>query len=108
MRGTGTHCPICRAGYAARVNTEIVALVEQAAAKLGELGARIERRHPGFAQPSKIFEAHWRTGAANVRRAVAAEKRALLGAVFNHFADLGERTSGFLRAPQKIFRSDAL
>jgi aspartyl-tRNA(Asn)/glutamyl-tRNA(Gln) amidotransferase subunit A len=80
-------------GYATRVNAEIVTLVERAAAKLGELGARIERRDPGFAQPSKIFEAHWLTGAANVRRAVPTEKRALLEPGFNHFADLGERIS---------------
>lgn len=77
-------------GYAS-VDAEIVGLVEHAAAKLGELGARIERRDPGFADPTDIFKAHWLTGAANVRRTVPAEKRPLLEPGFNHFADLGER-----------------
>jgi aspartyl-tRNA(Asn)/glutamyl-tRNA(Gln) amidotransferase subunit A len=77
-------------GYA-KVDAEIIALVERAAARLAELGARVERRDPGFGDPAKIFEAHWLTGAANVRHAVPAEKHALLEPGFNHFADLGER-----------------
>jgi aspartyl-tRNA(Asn)/glutamyl-tRNA(Gln) amidotransferase subunit A len=77
-------------GYA-EVDAEIVALVEQAAARLAELGARIERRDPEFADPSEIFKAHWLTGAASVRRTIPAEKRALIEPGFNHFADLGER-----------------
>jgi aspartyl-tRNA(Asn)/glutamyl-tRNA(Gln) amidotransferase subunit A len=77
-------------GYA-KVDADIAGLVERAAERFAELGARVERRDPGFADPSKIFEAHWFTGAANQRRAIPLEKRALLDPGFNRFADLGER-----------------
>ena len=49
-------------GYAA-VDPEVAALVAKAAAQLGDLGAEVEVRHPGFENPREIFQVLWRSGA---------------------------------------------
>ncbi|HKU96833.1 MAG TPA: amidase [Vineibacter sp.] len=79
-------------GYA-DVDPEIAALVERAAATFQELGAHVERRDPGFADPFDVFCTHWFSGAANQRRAVPAEKHDTLDPGFNHIADQGDRIS---------------
>jgi aspartyl-tRNA(Asn)/glutamyl-tRNA(Gln) amidotransferase subunit A len=54
-------------GYAA-VDPEIAGLVSTAALAFGALGAHVELRDPGFADPRATFDVIWSTGAA---RAVA-------------------------------------
>ena len=66
-----------RLGYVA-VDPQIVALVEQAAKVLADLGAEVEARDPGFDDPLEIFHAHWFTGAANLLRRFSPDKRALI------------------------------
>jgi aspartyl-tRNA(Asn)/glutamyl-tRNA(Gln) amidotransferase subunit A len=52
-------------GYA-HVAPEVAALVARAAARLEELGARVERVDPGFGDPRDAFETMWFAGAARV------------------------------------------
>jgi aspartyl-tRNA(Asn)/glutamyl-tRNA(Gln) amidotransferase subunit A len=54
-------------GHAA-VDPEIAGLVSKAALAFGDLGAHVELRDPGFADPRATFDVIWSTGAA---RAVA-------------------------------------
>jgi aspartyl-tRNA(Asn)/glutamyl-tRNA(Gln) amidotransferase subunit A len=72
------------------VHPEVRARVEAAAKALAELGARVELRDPGFANPYDIFKTIWFSGAAYVRRGIPAEKRHLLDPGFNFIADQGE------------------
>ena len=51
-------------GYAT-VDSEVHALVTQAAHQLEELGARVEEVDPGFASPREAFDVLWKSGAAN-------------------------------------------
>src|SRR6266852_1159049 len=50
-------------GYA-DVDPEVAALVEKAAMRFVELGARVEEADPGFKGVEEIFRRHWFTGAA--------------------------------------------
>jgi aspartyl-tRNA(Asn)/glutamyl-tRNA(Gln) amidotransferase subunit A len=72
------------------VHPEVRELVEAAGKTLAELGAHVELRDPGFANPFDIFRTIWFTGAANLRRGIPAEKRHLLDTGFNVIADQGE------------------
>jgi aspartyl-tRNA(Asn)/glutamyl-tRNA(Gln) amidotransferase subunit A len=72
------------------VHPEVRALVEAAGKTFAELGAHVELRDPGFANPFNIFRTIWFTGAANLRRGIPAEKRHLLDPGFNVIADQGE------------------
>jgi aspartyl-tRNA(Asn)/glutamyl-tRNA(Gln) amidotransferase subunit A len=76
-------------GYAS-VDPEIRALVEAAAEKLAQAGARVERRDPGFADPTEMFNALWFSGAASVRSSIPREKWPLLDPGFDRVAALGE------------------
>jgi aspartyl-tRNA(Asn)/glutamyl-tRNA(Gln) amidotransferase subunit A len=76
-------------GYT-KVDPEIGALVEAAAEKLAEAGARVERRDPGFPDPSEMFDRHWFTGAASVRSSIPRERWPLLDPGFDRIAALGE------------------
>ena len=76
-------------GYAT-VNPQVLGLVRRAADVLAAQGAIIEECDPGFADPTPIFEAHWFSGAANLRRSIPKEKWALLDAGLTRFADAGE------------------
>jgi aspartyl-tRNA(Asn)/glutamyl-tRNA(Gln) amidotransferase subunit A len=77
-------------GYA-EVDPEIASLVEAAAGVLGELGAEIELRDPGFSDPFAVFSAHWFTGAAAVHASVPPERRPLLDPGFVAIAEAGAR-----------------
>jgi aspartyl-tRNA(Asn)/glutamyl-tRNA(Gln) amidotransferase subunit A len=77
-------------GYVTAVDREVAALVEKAAQTFVELGATVEVRDPGFADPFDMFKAHWFTGAANQRRTVPSDKHHLLEPGFQRVADLGE------------------
>ena len=77
-------------GYAT-VDPQVRALVQQAAKALAALGAIVEECDPGFADPTSIFEAHWFSGAANLRRSIPKEKWSLMDPGLTRFADAGER-----------------
>ena len=75
----------------AEVDPQIRALVQRAATVLAEMGAIVEECDPGFADPTPIFEAHWFSGAANLRRSIPEEKWSLMDPGLMRFADAGER-----------------
>ena len=64
-------------GYA-RVEPEIAELVARAVTVFEELGAHVEERDPGFADPRHAFRTHWWTGAAGALAGLPAETKALL------------------------------
>jgi aspartyl-tRNA(Asn)/glutamyl-tRNA(Gln) amidotransferase subunit A len=72
------------------VHPEVRELVEAAGKMLAQLGAHVELRDPGFANPFDHFRTIWFAGAANLRRGIPAEKRHLLDPGFNVIADQGE------------------
>lgn len=76
-------------GYAT-VDPQVLGLVRRAADVLAAQGAIIEECDPGFDDPTPIFEAHWFSGAANLRRSIPKEKWALLDPGLTRFADAGE------------------
>ena len=78
-------------GYARGVDPEVEARVREAAAVLASLGAIVEEVDPGFADPTAIFEAHWLSGAANMRSGIPKEKWPLMDPGLTKFADLGEQ-----------------
>ena len=77
-------------GYA-KVDPQILDLVRRAAGVLADLGALVEECDPGFADPTSIFEAHWFSGAANLRRSIPKEKWSLMDPGLTGFADAGEK-----------------
>jgi aspartyl-tRNA(Asn)/glutamyl-tRNA(Gln) amidotransferase subunit A len=50
-------------GYA-KVDSEVLSIVEKSITVFKDLGARFEEKHPGFENPEAIFRAHWFSGAA--------------------------------------------
>jgi aspartyl-tRNA(Asn)/glutamyl-tRNA(Gln) amidotransferase subunit A len=56
-------------GYA-KVDPEVEAIVRDAVRVFGELGARIEDKHPGFENAEPIFRMHWFSGAAALVRSL--------------------------------------
>jgi aspartyl-tRNA(Asn)/glutamyl-tRNA(Gln) amidotransferase subunit A len=77
-------------GYA-KIDPEIGRLVENAAATLAEFGAIVERRDPGFSDPTAVFAAHWFTGAAAIHASIPSERRSLLDPGFVRIAEAGAR-----------------
>jgi aspartyl-tRNA(Asn)/glutamyl-tRNA(Gln) amidotransferase subunit A len=77
-------------GYA-DVDPEIRDLVRRAAGVLADMGAIVEECDPGFDDPTYTFEAHWLTGAANLRNSIPKERWALMDPGLSAFADAGER-----------------
>ena len=76
-------------GYA-KVDPHVRDLVRKAASVLSDMGAIVEECDPGIADPTSIFEAHWFSGAANLRRSIPMEKWALFDLGLTRFADAGE------------------
>ncbi len=64
-------------GYA-KVDAEVASLVKNAVKVFEELGAHVEEKHPGFADPESIFRAHWFTGAAALLRTIPKDKHKLI------------------------------
>ncbi|HYL23374.1 MAG TPA: amidase [Burkholderiales bacterium] len=77
-------------GYA-KVDAEVADIVRKAVRVLGDLGARVEERNPGFANPDAIFRAHWFSGAAMLVNAIAPEKRKLLDPGLREVAEEGAK-----------------
>ena len=66
-----------RLGYA-QVDDEIAQIVKAAVLRLGELGARVEERDPGFEDQGPVFAAHWFSGAAYLLRNFTPAQKALM------------------------------
>ena len=60
-------------GYA-EVDPEVSDIVRRAVGVFGELGARVEEKHPGFESPGPVFQTHWFAGAAALIRGVKERK----------------------------------
>jgi aspartyl-tRNA(Asn)/glutamyl-tRNA(Gln) amidotransferase subunit A len=79
-------------GYA-RVDPEIAAAFDKAAATFRELGAVVEAAHPGFASPRDAFTVLWTAGAARAMRGVSAADRAQMDPGFVASVDTGAALS---------------
>jgi aspartyl-tRNA(Asn)/glutamyl-tRNA(Gln) amidotransferase subunit A len=77
-------------GYA-KVDREVAALVKQALRTFEDLGANVEERDPGFADPQETFSRHWFPGAALALRSVPAKKRERVDKGLREIARRGER-----------------
>ncbi len=64
-------------GYA-KVDPEVARIAADAAAVFADLGAAIEARDPGFADPTGIFSTHWWASAAFAFKDLNEDKRALM------------------------------
>lgn len=81
-----------RLGFA-RVHPEVAALVARAARVFADLGAIVEEKDPGFADPREIFWTGWRAGAFNALGRLPREKRAELEPGLDRIVDEGSRVS---------------
>ncbi len=77
-------------GYAT-VDAEVASEVANAAKVFAELGAKVEQKDPGFANPEAIFRTHWFSGAAFLVNTLAPEKRKLVDPGLLEVAALGEK-----------------
>jgi aspartyl-tRNA(Asn)/glutamyl-tRNA(Gln) amidotransferase subunit A len=79
-------------GYA-KVDPEIAAAVDQAAAALRELGATVEAADPGFASPRDAFMVLWTAGAARAMAATTTAERKLMDPGFAAAIETGSKWS---------------
>jgi len=79
-------------GYA-KVDPEIAAAFDKAAATFRDLGAEVEVKDPGFASPRDTFTVLWTAGAARAMRGVSASDRALMDPGFVASVDRGDKLS---------------
>jgi aspartyl-tRNA(Asn)/glutamyl-tRNA(Gln) amidotransferase subunit A len=56
-------------GYA-KVDAEVAALVKKAVSVFEALGAKVEQKDPGFADPAPVFRAHWFSGASFLMKSI--------------------------------------
>jgi len=75
-------------GYA-KVDEEILSIVRNAVKVLVDLGAKVDEKDPGFADPEPIFRAHWFSGAAFLLKSVKEKKLVDPGLV--EVAAMGEK-----------------
>ncbi len=75
-------------GYA-KVDPEISAAFDKAAAVFHDLGAEVEAEDPGFASPRDAFTVLWTAGAARAMRGVSVSDRALMDPGFVASVDSG-------------------
>jgi aspartyl-tRNA(Asn)/glutamyl-tRNA(Gln) amidotransferase subunit A len=64
-------------GYAS-VDEEVAQIVRKSVQLFGDLGAKVEEKHPGFDNPEGVFRTHWFAGAAALVNAIPADKRKLI------------------------------
>ncbi|MBM3516277.1 MAG: amidase [Alphaproteobacteria bacterium] len=79
-------------GYA-KVDPEVAGIVAAAAQRFAALGAIVEARDPGFADPTDYFLIHWQVGSTNALRAFSPEKVSLVDPGLVEFAEAGKRVS---------------
>jgi aspartyl-tRNA(Asn)/glutamyl-tRNA(Gln) amidotransferase subunit A len=60
-------------GYA-KVDAEVLAIVQQSLKVFEDLGANVEEKHPGFEHAGPVFQAHWFSGAAFLMKGVKNSK----------------------------------
>ena len=60
-------------GYA-KVDPEVRKIIDDAVKVFSDLGAKVEHKDPGFADPAPIFTAHWFSGAAFLMKGVKNQK----------------------------------
>jgi aspartyl-tRNA(Asn)/glutamyl-tRNA(Gln) amidotransferase subunit A len=80
-------------GYA-KVDPEVAAIVEDAVSIFADLGAEVEERDPGFADPTPIFRTLWWIGAAGALAHLDAEIKALLEPELAAIVEEGATMSG--------------
>ncbi len=80
-------------GYA-KVDAEVADLVRDALGVFTDLGAKVEEKNPGFANPDAIFRTHWFSGAAFLVDGIPAEKRKLIDPGLLEVARDGAKLSG--------------
>jgi len=81
-------------GYA-EVDDEVADVVSTAVTAFTELGAKVEKCDPGFADPTPVFRVIWWAGAAYLVSTMAEEKRELLEPAFLALAEEGAEISMF-------------
>jgi aspartyl-tRNA(Asn)/glutamyl-tRNA(Gln) amidotransferase subunit A len=64
-------------GYA-KVDPEVLEIVKKAVPVFSDLGAKVEEKNPGFANPEPIFRTHWFAGAAFLLKDFPAEQKKLI------------------------------
>src|SRR5688572_14530884 len=79
-------------GYA-KVDAEVAALVQKAISVFEELGAKVEEKNPGFADPAQLFMTHWFSGAAFLLKAIPKEKHELIDPGLVEMAAQGEKVT---------------
>ena len=79
-------------GYA-KVDAEVADIVRKALSVFSDLGARVEEKSPGFANPDAIFRMHWFSGAAMLVNTIAPEKRKLIDPGLREVAEEGAKIS---------------
>jgi aspartyl-tRNA(Asn)/glutamyl-tRNA(Gln) amidotransferase subunit A len=77
-------------GYA-KVDPEVAQIVKQAVRVFEELGAKVEEKHPGFADPAPVFTTHWFSGAAFLLSGIPRDKRKLIDPGLLEVAAQGEK-----------------
>ena len=90
-------------GYA-KVDPEVAALVKKALAVFEELGAKVEEKHPGFQDPSALFQTQWYSGAAFLLKGIPKEKHALIDPGLRESAALGEKITAHDLLDQQLKR----
>src|SRR5437868_3436826 len=79
-------------GYA-KVDVEVAEIVRNALKVFGDLGAKVEEKNPGFANPDAIFRTPWFSGAAMLVNAIAPEKRKLIDPGLLETAEQGAKVT---------------
>ena len=79
-------------GYA-KVDPEIRKIVQDAVSVFSDLGAKIEEKNPGFADPAPIFMTHWFSGAAFLLKGIPKEKHKLVDPGLLEMAAQGEKVT---------------
>src|SRR5947207_13326030 len=77
-------------GYAT-LDAEVADIVRKALGVFSDLGARVEEKNPGFANPDAVFRTHWFSGAAMLVNAIPAEKRKLIDPGLREVAEEGAK-----------------
>ena len=92
-------------GYVA-VDPEVAELTGRAANALGELGAKVDARDPGFDDPLPDYELLWNTGVAAVTRGYTDEQLELLDPGLRRAVEDGRRYSAVAHAEAERRRAD--
>ena len=77
-------------GYA-KVDSEVAEIVDRAARAFTDLGATVEARDPGFADPTDLLLTHWYAGAANALKDKSPEQLKLGEPAFLELAQRGRQ-----------------